>query len=124
MGKKDYLTLRVSVEGATTYEGDIVAYAFKRDGTFVDRAVVVEGSVTLPFGADQARAHKVLFAPSLDDDQQPSIQALRRISAFDAVLTPGTLVDHIRIPGTLVNDWPYCLCWVTGRVLKKRAKWS
>ncbi|MFK8030866.1 MAG: hypothetical protein AB8G18_11595 [Gammaproteobacteria bacterium] len=116
--KNDNISLAVSVAGTTTYEGDIVAYVFAGDGSCVDRVTVKNGKVSLPFSATEARKRQVFFGPELDQDTPPTLQTLRRISAFEAVLTPGDLVDRIVIPGTIISLWPFCLCWVTGRVLK------
>ncbi len=116
--KHDSISLAISIAGTTSYDGDIVAYVFKRDGSFTDRVPVKNGKVTLPFSATDARKRQVLFGPELDNDTPPTLQTLRRISAFEAVLTPGNLVDRIIIPGNILDFWPFCVCWVTGRVLK------
>jgi hypothetical protein len=118
MSKKDSLTLKVSIEGATTYDGDIVAYVFTRDDRFVKRVKVKAGAVSLPFSPRAARQHKLLFAPPLDKKLPVSPGRLRSLGGFEAVFYPGSLVDVIRIPGSILDNWPFCFCWVTGRVLK------
>ena len=118
MTKKDSLTIGVSVEGATTYQDDIVAYVFSNDDKLVERVDVKDGTLKLPFDEKQARRYKVLLGPPLEKDISLSPARLRRLGAFEAVLFPGRLIDRIRIPGNLLDPWPFCFCWITGRVLK------
>lgn len=116
---KERLTLKVSIAGQTDYDGPIIAYSFKPDGAFVARSPVKNGQVTLPFDEAQARKHQVFFGPEIEDDETPSITTLRRISAFEASLSPGQLVDRVILPGEILTHWPLCFCWVTGRVLRE-----
>ncbi len=119
MSKKDSLIFSVSIEGATAYEGEIVAYVFSNDDKLEKRVKVKDGSLKLPFGEKEARRYKVLLAPPVDKGTPLSPARLRRLGAFEAVLVPGKLIDRIRIPGNLLDLWPFCFCWITGRVLKE-----
>ncbi|MFK8016037.1 MAG: hypothetical protein AB8G17_11430 [Gammaproteobacteria bacterium] len=116
--KSDSLTLKVTVAGSSSYDGDIIAYTFTREDAFVGQSIVKNGKVTLPFSAEQARKRQVLFGPRIEEDREPTIATLRRLQAFEASLTPGQLIDRVIIPADVLIAWPLCWCWVTGRVLK------
>ena len=118
MADNERFSIKVSVAGSTKYDGDIIAYFYNRNNKFIGSAQVQKGKVDLPFNPAKERHNRVFFGPPIEDDEEPQVITLKRISAFEAVLYPGDLVDHVRIPGNIVDLWPLCFCLVTGRVIK------
>ena len=118
MAKNDRFSVKVSVAGSTKYEGEIVAYSYNPNGKCIGSAPVRKGVAELPFDPSKNRRNRVFFGPPIEDDNEPNLVTMKRISAFEAVLFPGELVDRVRIPGIIVDLWPLCFCLVTGRVIK------
>lgn len=119
MNDKEWSKIEVRLVGNIKYDGEIVAYAFSKEGRLLARETVRGDDVSLPLPPDSLRRATLLFGPPVDDDQmEPTPGSLRRLNAFAAVLDPMADVPTVTIPDSIVNFWPVCLCWVTGRVLK------
>ncbi len=116
MPDRDFLKIGVELVGNVKYEGDIIAYAFTKDGKLIDTAPVDGDSVALPFKAEELRGTRVLFGPAMEEE--PTVEGLTRLNAFEAVFDPRIKEHVVRIPDSIINLWPLCFCYVTGRVMK------
>lgn len=118
---KDRVTFQVSTESRPDFDRPLVAFAFDRNGSLLDRADVKSGKVTLGI-PEKGRAHaRVFVAPAADELDAAGLTAdrLARLGAYEPVLLGDDgLLDRIRIPGDLIDIWPFCFCWVRGRVVR------
>lgn len=112
------LTLKIELEKPA--QGELHAYAFDRNGRMIARAPVRDGATTLPLSERQARESRVFLAPD-NADKQPTLRDMQRAHGYEIVLADGLrgrLTDRVRVPGRIVDLWPFCFCPVRGRVVR------
>lgn len=113
------VTLQVSTAQRPDFKHPLVAYVFDARGRLAERAEVRDGRVELPSPA--AGRARVFIAPvdARIDLKEPGIAQLERLRAYEPVLRwEGAGAGRIEIPGSLIDLWPFCFCWVRGRVLR------
>ena len=118
-------TKRVSFQVSTAQRPDfkhpLAAYIFDASGLFVDQAEVRDGRVELPLSPDDLARARVFIAP-VDAGIEPkgvSAAQLERLGAYEPVLqTGGKLIDRIDVAGPILDIWPFCFCWVRGKVVR------
>lgn len=112
------LTLKIELEKPA--EGELHAYAFDRSGRLIARAPVRGGAAALPLEERQARESRVFLAPD-SADKRPTLREMQRVNGYEIVLANGLrgrLTDRVRVPASVVERWPFCLCPVRGRVVR------
>ncbi|MEO0914810.1 MAG: hypothetical protein AAFY59_17810, partial [Pseudomonadota bacterium] len=116
MQDRDFVKIGVELVGDIKYEGDIFAYAFTREGELIDIAPVDGDAVSLPIPEEALRGTRILFGPKMEE--KPRLVDLERLNAFEATFDPKFEERIVRIPDSIINLWPLCFCYVTGRVMK------
>ena len=116
------LALSVSTAQRPDFDAPLVAYVFDANGTLIQRADVVGGKVQIALPSESAHLPRVLIAPAVKDapdDASPGIDRLLKLGAYEPVLRQdGKLIDRIVVPAQIIDIWPYCFCWVRGRVVR------
>lgn len=115
------VAFKVSIEANSVFDERMAAFVFDTSGGLIVQQEVKKGQLDLPIPADKLSRSRLFISPIPDDmDRQvPSIKMMERLSAFEPVVTiKGELIDHILIPGHIIDIWHLCLCWVRGRVVK------
>lgn len=118
--KEQNLNLRIS--GTQNFDGDLAVFIYDKQGNLLARNPVKEGKAKLNISEKQALKGRVFIAPQLPEEEEPSLKMMERINAYEPVLRPGMQADiqkNIRIPGSIINYWDICFCWIKGRVLKE-----
>lgn len=111
----------VSTAERPEFTAPLVAYVFDAEGKLVEQADVKGGRVDLAIGESQLARARVFIAPRLERQKETTITAasLERAGAYEPVLRPGgKLVDTVFVPGTIIDWWPFCFCWVRGQVVR------
>jgi hypothetical protein len=116
------VTFQVSTIQRPDFKGRLAAYVFDAYGELAERVEVRDGKVelTLP-GGDLGRT-RVFVAPADEKlaARKLTPALLERLPAYEPVLQPGgALVKSIEFPGSIIDCWPICFCWVPGRVLRQ-----
>jgi hypothetical protein len=116
------LALSVSTEQRPDFKAPLVAYVFDASGTLTQRADIAGGKVQIDLPAESAQLPRVVIAPAIknaSDSDSPGIDRLLRLGAYEPVLRQaGKLIDQIVVPGPIIDIWPFCFCWVRGRVVR------
>jgi len=115
------ITLQVSTAQRPEFKHPLVACVFDRRGQLAQRAEVRDGQVQLSISPDTAGRMRLFIAPMDErvDAKALSIAQLERLRAYEPVLQwRGPGAGRIDIPGSLIDFWPFCFCWVRGRVLR------
>lgn len=116
------VTFQVSTKSRPEFDEPLVAFVFDARGEFLERKPVESGKLTLGLKKAQVAKAHVLLAPLAEaEEREPSLKELRRMGAFEPLLRPGLeadLIDVIEIPGPIIDVWPFCLCYVRGRVVR------
>jgi hypothetical protein len=117
---------RVSFQISTTQRPDfkqpLAVYAFDASGALIERAEVRDGKVVLTLPKGELGRIRVFVAPSDERlaAQKPTAALMERLRAYEPVLQAGgRLLDRIEVPGAIIDIWPFCFCWVRGRVVRK-----
>jgi len=114
----DRISFAISTEDRPDFKDEITAYALSKSGEVVDSAPIKGGKVSLRAAGRHTR---VFLAPALPDDIPVTLALLERVQAFEPVLRPGldaSIVDRVRIPGSILDIWPLCICLIRGRVVR------
>jgi hypothetical protein len=96
-------------------------YVFDARGQLQHRAEIAGGRVDLPLAPDALGRVRVFIAPAGAKGEARTFtpEQLERLGAYEPVLRAGgRLVDRIEVPGTIIDFWPFCFCWVRGRVAR------
>lgn len=116
------ISFKVAFEGqAPDKEVQVFAYAFDRQGKLLASAPVKEGKANLKLSKEHAARARLLFGPPAKEEEAPSVESLRRLSAFEAVWRfdsgkPVQIIDSI--PEASWKLWLRCKCRVRGRVVR------
>lgn len=116
-------TFEISLEEQPEFEGRISAFLFDNGGNLREEVRVSEGRASFTSN-DHDLAHGRLFiAPVLDNasgvKEKPSIRMMERLAAYEPVISyRGKFLDVIRVPGSIIELWPICFCWIRGHVIK------
>ena len=114
-------TFQVSTAQRPDFKHPLAAYVFDARGQLVHRAEVRDGTVELPLPPDAIGRARVFIAPvdAKIDTQGLTAAQLRRLGAYEPVLQAGgPPIDRIEIPGNIIDIWPFCFCWVHGKVVR------
>jgi len=119
--KNNGVTLKVSIEANKEFKGRMAGLVFDRNGGLITQNEVKKGNLELPIPAEKLSHYRLFISPLPEEGggQKPSIKLMERLNAFEPVLSlRGDLIEHIIIPGNLVDKWVFCLCWIRGHVVK------
>jgi hypothetical protein len=113
------LSITISTTERPKFTEPLAAYLFDEHGELVDRADVKAGKAELATPAGGLGRHRVFIAPPLDPSHPVTAAALQRLGGYEPVLHlhESPTLD-IRIPGLVIDHWPFCVCWVRGRVVR------
>jgi hypothetical protein len=115
------VSLSVSTRERPDFTEPMAAFVFDQQGNLVHRAEVRDGKVELAAAAGDLARLRVFVAPVSDAlaGRTPTPARLERLGAYEPVLHgPDGLLDRITIPGGVIDRWPFCFCWVRGRVVR------
>ena len=115
------VSFQVSTAQRPDFKQPLAAYVFDARGQFVDRAEVRDGKVELTLSPGALARARVFIAPVDAGIETKGLTAaqLERLGAYEPVLQAGgKLIDRIDVPGTIIDIWPFCFCWVRGRVVR------
>ena len=117
------VTFQVSTKQRAAFKEPLVAYVFNRRGELTERVEVKGDKVELSLPEGDPGRTRVFIAPRDEklDAAKPTPATLERLGAYEPVLQAGggKLVDRFEIPGPILDHWPFCSCWVRGRVLRR-----
>jgi hypothetical protein len=114
-------TFQVSTAQRPDFKHPLAVYVFDARGELVHRAEVRDGKVELPLPSDAIGRARVFVVPidARIDTQGLTAARLQRLGAYEPVLQAGgPLIDRIDVPGTIIDLWPFCFCWVRGKVVR------
>jgi hypothetical protein len=112
------VSFTVSTKERPDFKEPLAAFVFDDRDQLVDRAPVRDGKVELTLPPGGLGRSRVFIAPAEKLDK-PTRAQMERLRAYEPVLQgPGGLLDHIQIPGIIIDYWPFCFCWVRGRVAR------
>lgn len=114
-------TIRISTDERSGFDVPLAGFAFDRAGNLRVRRPVKSGKLTLPMSEREVARSRIVIAPvseQLGEDSAPTPERLLSVGGYEPVLRSpeGGLLDAIRIPGSILERWPFCLCTVRGRV--------
>ena len=104
------------------FDHPLVAYVFDARGQLVERAEISDGQVVLPLPKGEIGKLRVFIVPAdaAFETRKPTPESLLRLGAYEPVLQPGGgRLERIDIPGIIIDRWPFCFCWVRGRVVRQ-----
>lgn len=112
--------LFVSTAQRPEFKHPLAIFAFDARGELIHRAKIADGKVELPLSPRAMYKARVFVAPVDEKTQgELTLAQLQRLGAYEPVLHVGDrLVDRIDIPGTIIDFWPFCFCWVRGKVIR------
>ena len=111
----------VSTSQRPEFKHSLAAYVFDARGQLVHHAEIRDGKVELPLSADGMARERVFIAPvdANTDTKGLTAKQLLRLGAWEPVLLAnGKLLERLDIPGSLIDFWPFCFCWVHGKVVR------
>jgi len=127
MGKqteeKIKITFKISLEERPDFKGAISAFLFNIAGNLLNSVKVKDGKASFS-STEYEMVHSRLFIAPMPDqavelEQKPTIEMMERIGAYEhAIRYRGRFVDVIRIPGSIIDLWPLCFCFIRGHVVK------
>lgn len=111
----------VSTAQRPDFKHPLAVYMFDVHGQLVHRTEVRDDKVELPLPPGGIGRSRVFVAPieSRIDTDGLSAEQLHRLGAYEPVLQAGDrLIERIEVPGTIIDVWPFCFCWVRGKVVR------
>ncbi|WP_028104491.1 hypothetical protein [Pseudoduganella violaceinigra] len=119
-GSEKQITIQVSTGERPDFKQPLAAYVYDKRGQEAKRIEIRDGRFELTTGGmDHPR---VLIAPINEriDAARPDADRLKRLGAYEPVLQPGRdVITRIDVPGSIIDWWPFCFCWVHGKVVRK-----
>ncbi len=115
------ITVQVSTGERPEFKQPLAAYVYDQHGQEAKRIDIREGRFELPM-PDKGMGHlRVLIAPVSEriDAAKPSADRLKRMGAYEPVLHRERDFTRIEVPGIIIDWWPFCFCWVHGKVVRK-----
>jgi len=117
------ITLKVSTESRPDFDHPLQVFIYDGAGTLLERSAVKDGKVSLTRSEGEISRARVFLVPAFEDDGDPNISPsrLKKLGAFQPILTSAgseEVVKAIEVPGTILDAWPYCFCWVRGKVVR------
>lgn len=115
------LTFDVTTEARPQFDTPLVAHVFDANGELLETAKVKSKKLALKTPESLLRRGRIFLAPEVEGLEGEALtpSRLERLGAYEPVLvTDEGLTDRIRIPGDLLSIWPFCFCWVRGRVVR------
>ena len=112
---------QVSTGQRPDFKHPLAAYVFDPQGQLLHRAEVLKGQVELPLTPDTIGRMRVFIAPIDENIDVETLTAaqLERLGAYEPILQAGgPLIDRIEVPATIIDVWPFCFCWVRGKVVR------
>ena len=113
----------ISLEERPDFKGEISAFLFNVAGNLLEAVKVKGGKASFSRTEDELAHNRLFIAPMPDQagepEQQPTVKMMERIGAYEPVIRDRRkLVDMIRVPGSIIDLWPICFCWIRGHVVK------
>lgn len=113
------LSLTISTRERPKFTDPLVAYLFDERGELVDRADVKDGKAQVTTATGGIGRHRLFVAPPVDATRTLTAASMARLGAYEPVLLAhDAKVIDITIPGIVIDVWPFCFCWVRGRVVR------
>jgi hypothetical protein len=113
------LALTISTRERPKFSEPLTAYLFDEHGALVERAEIKNGKVELAAPGGSLGRRRLFIAPTQDIARPLTAEAMNRLGAYEPVLhAHDGLVTDITIPGIVIDYWPWCFCWVRGRVVR------
>jgi hypothetical protein len=115
-------TFEVSTAQRPQFDHSLAAYVFDARGELVQHTEIRDGQVELALPAGEFGKTRVFIAPvdAKIDAEKATPAQLQRLGAYEPVLQAGgRLIDRIEVPGFVIDLWPFCFCWVRGRVMRQ-----
>jgi len=105
------------------FHDPLAAYAFDATGRLIDYNLIEANQVHLSISELAILNGQLFIGPYVyrDEFNPPTLAMMKQLNAYEPVLKSGLqgkLMDTIKIPAHLIENWQLCLYWVTGRVLK------
>src|SRR3970040_2333671 len=105
------VSFTVSTKERPNFKEGLAAYAFDERGELVDRSPVRDGKVELSLGTGGLGKSRIFIAPLTEklESGKPTRAKREGLGAYEPVLQgPGGLLDHIQVPGIIIDRWPFC----------------
>ena len=115
------VTFTVSTSERPEFKSPLAAYHYDERGELVARADIRDGKFELSLPGGELGRHRVVIAPVSEraEHEKPTRLQLERMGAYEPVLeAAGALVSKIQVPGIIIDYWPFCFCYVRGRVIR------
>src|SRR5262245_2440192 len=115
------VTFQVSTSQRPDFKHPLAAYLFDARGELIERADVRDGKVELTLPKGELGQLRVFIAPAHEkiDANKPTPALMERLGAYEPVLQAGgPLADRIEVPSSIIDNWPFCFCWVRGKVVR------
>jgi hypothetical protein len=115
------LTFQVSTRQRPDFNHQLAAYVFDACGELIERADISNGKVELTLPQGELGRMRVFVAPADEtlDTKKATLALMERLGAYEPVLQTGeSLLDRIDIPSVVLDFWPFCFCWVRGRIVR------
>jgi hypothetical protein len=116
------VTFQVSTAQRPDFKHPLVVYVFDARGQLLEQVAVRDGKVQLSIPKAGLGRERVFVAPVSEkiNAKRLTPALMERLGAYQPVLQAGgELTDHIDIPGSIIDIWPFCFCWVHGRTVRK-----
>jgi hypothetical protein len=122
----DRTTLKLSTEARPDFDEPLAAFVFDGRGNLIERVEVEGDTLELEMSPARAARARVLLVPAeaeiSREESPPSPARLQALGAYEPGLRApegGGVVERIRIPGSVLDRWPFCFCLVRGRVIRR-----
>ena len=117
------LNFSISTDQRPDFKGGLVAHVFDTSGKLLEQTAVKNGKVELKTAKAGAFMPRIVIAPEIEGDDYSkdnvTIERLLNLGAYEPALRQnGKLIENIVIPGPVLDLWPFCFCWVRGRVIR------
>lgn len=116
------VSIKISTEERPQFDHPLAAYIFDEHGELSERVDVRDNKVELPLPDGMAGRMRIFVAPSSErvDARKPTAALMERMGAYEPVLQlSGKVVERIDVPGIIIDRWPFCFCWIRGRVVRQ-----